>query len=175
MTASMTEEAVGLPLAGTLRVVYFLALAGVVFVLLSSGVTEAYRDPTEDEGRSLEQSIQGDPYDPFAFRTWVLHSVGVMNRYERNMGVILTLVGTAVAVIGIVALPARFNAMRAGLLGGGTGVFFAGMGYATGGANSWLSLIWAVVAFVALLASFSWLEAGSEAYARLPLPARFRR
>ncbi len=156
----MNEGVSVAPLSGTLRVVYFLALAGVAIALFAVSMTEVYKEPEADLTTRRTNLV----------RTSV--DSAAKNRYERNMGVILTLAGTAVAVIGIVALPARFNAMRTGLLAGGAAVFFTGVGYASGGANSWLTLIWAIVAFVALLASSSWLEAGSEAYARLPLPSR---
>jgi len=135
------------PLAGTLRVFYFLALFGVILAVVLTGVFTNYKPPKayqeEDEfARQFEEEGggQGD--------------------YTRNVGLILALTGTGLMGTAILGLGSRFNPMRIGLLLAGLVLFGTGVGMGSTGSNDWTCFVTAAVGFVTVAASFPWLEDG---------------
>jgi hypothetical protein len=135
------------PLAGTLRVFYFLALLGVTLAIVLTGVFTNYEAPqasrVEDEfARQFEEEGQAQ------------------QDYNRNVGLILALTGTAFMGTGILALSSRFNPARIGLLLAGLVLFGVGVGVGSTGSPDWLSFVTAAVGFVTVAASFPWLEDG---------------
>ncbi|MDP2948633.1 MAG: hypothetical protein Q8P22_03760 [Chloroflexota bacterium] len=135
------------PLAGTLRVLYFLALLGVTLAVVLTGVFTNYERPQapreEDEfTRQFEDegAAQGD--------------------YERNVGLILALTGTGLMGAAILGLNSRFNPVRSGLLLAGLGLFGAGVGVGSTGSNDWITFVTSALGFVTVAGSFPWLEEG---------------
>ena len=135
------------PLAGTLRVFYFLALLGVILAVVLTGVFTNYEPPKafqeEDEfARQFEEEEAGQ------------------RDYRRNVGLILALTGTGFMGTAILGLGSRFNPVRIGLLLAGLVLFGAGVGVGSTGSNDWISFAAAALGFVTVAASFPWLEDG---------------
>ena len=138
------------PLAGVLRVLYFIAILAATLSLVFTGVFMIYEPPgggdefavqfEEEEGWDQSDSDQSD--------------------YQRNVGLILTLVGTTTMVAAVAGLGARANALRSGLLLAGVSVFGVGVGMGSSGANNWLVILTSGLAFAALAASLPALEDG---------------
>ena len=144
---------VQIPMAGLLRVIFFIALVSAVTIFVISLVTSVYQGPSEDvAGRVASVLLDDEEAD-----------------YNRNLGIIYSLISGALSATAILALRSNLNALRCGLLGAGLIVFYAGFGYATSGSNDWLVAVWAVLASIVLLASARYLEDGAPfAMAELP-------
>ena len=158
----MNDQA-SIPLGGVLRVIYFIALAIALVAFVTSGVTNIYEGP-EDE--FAEDS--GGPLGifPAGFAT-----NSEQQDYDRNLGIIFSLLGTAVMAFGIVALPRTLNGARTGIFGGGLIVYIVGLADASSGSNDWLVAVWGLVALIVLIAVVSSLDEGGDwgttTYARL--------
>ena len=133
------------PLAGVLRFLYLIAILTATLSLILTGVFILYEAP--DEGTEFVSGFGEEEEAP-------------QSDYARNVGLILTLVGTTAMATSILALGARANALRSGLLLAGIGVFAGGVGAASAGANNWLAILMSGLAFVVLAASFPMLENG---------------
>jgi len=142
------------PLAGTLRVFYFLALLGVTLAVVLTGVFTNYESPQP----SYESSQASWDDDEFARQ---FEEGGEAQRdYRRNVGLILALTGTGFMGTAILGLSSRFNPVRIGLLLAGLVLFGTGVGVGSTGSHDWLSFVTAAVGFVTVAGSFPWLEEG---------------
>ena len=138
-------------MAGVLRVLFFLAVAALAITVAVTGVTTLYDAPsTEEEGFN-----EAEGFDVF-----VGGPSEETRDYNRNVGLILGLVGAAVSVAGLLGLGSRFNSLRAGLLSGGVGLVLAGVFFGSDGSHDWLTFLTSGLALVGLLASSLWLEDG---------------
>ena len=106
----MSQQQVS-PLAGVLRVLFFLAVAVVGVTTVVSGVTTLYDAPSsgEDEFRDAE-GFDGFSCGPDEDKA----------DYNRNVGLVVGLIGVAVSTGGLLGLGSRFNPLRSGLLAGGS-------------------------------------------------------
>ncbi|MGQ9573053.1 MAG: hypothetical protein ACUVV3_07715 [Dehalococcoidia bacterium] len=135
------------PLAGTLRVFYFLTLLGVTLAVVLTGVFTNYGPP--DAYQSEDEFIR-------EFR----QEQGAQRDYSRNVGLILGLTGTAFMGASVLGLSSRFNPMRIGLLLAGFILFGAGVATGSTGSQDWLCFLTAALGFVTVAGSFPWLEEG---------------
>ena len=133
------------PLAGVLRVLYLIAILAATLSLVLTGVFSIYEPPDQGDEFAREFEEQEGPAD---------------SEYGRNIGLILTLVGTATMYTAIVGLGARANALRSGLLLAGVGVFSGGVGVGFAGSDNWLTIMTSGLAFAALVVSLPALEDG---------------
>jgi len=148
------------PLAGVLRVVYFLSLASVLVAFTISTVGNVYQGPSEEE-ESVPESLRGLVIDQ------------EREDYNRNLGVIYSLLGTGIMGAAIVALRREMNGLRVGGLFGGTIIFLTGLGYAGSGSADWLISVWSFLALAVLAASGRYMDEGATVgaiMARLQAP-----
>jgi hypothetical protein len=136
------------PLAGVLRVLFFLAVAVVAVTVVVSGVTTLYEAPSGDEGGF--QELEGFRFDEDEESA----------DYNRNLGLIFGLIGTATIAVGLLGLGSRFNPLRAGLLAGGVGLVLAGVGVGSSGSDDWLVFLTSGLALLVLIGSAYWLDEG---------------
>ncbi|MFQ5880636.1 MAG: hypothetical protein ACE5IZ_10760 [Dehalococcoidia bacterium] len=127
------------PMAGVFRVFFFLAVAAVTVAVVVIGVFNFYEPP----GGEVFPDGEGEQAD-----------------YNRNIGVILSLIGTATMAGAILGLGSRFNPLRAGLLVAGVGLLLTGVVIGANGSNDWLAFLMAALAFTTLVGSSPWLEEG---------------
>lgn len=139
------------PLAGLLRVVFFLAVAVLAITVVVTGVTTLYEAPSRDEGEF--QQVEG--FEGFTFQEDQERA-----DYNRNIGLILGLIGTVTIGVGLLGLGSRFNPLRAGLLAGGVSLVMGGVGVGSSGSDDWLTFLTSGLAFLTLMGSSLWLEAG---------------
>jgi hypothetical protein len=132
------------PLAGVLRVLYLIAILTATLSLVLTGVFTIYESP--DGGDEFAEQFQEEGSD--------------QSDYGRNVGLILTLVGTTTMVAAVAGLGARANALRSGLLLAGVSVFSVGVGMGFSGSDNWLVILTSGLAFAALVASLPALEDG---------------
>ena len=148
------NDQVSIPLGGVLRVIYFLALASALVAFVTSAVGNIYEGPATDEESGG------------AFPSGVIFPVAAADNeqrdYDRNLGVIYSLLGSALMAFGVAALPRAQNGARAGVLGGGAIVFYVGLASAGSGANDWLLAVWSLVGLLTLLAVLRFLDEGSD-------------
>ncbi len=147
-------------LAGLFRVLYFLVIAALVISIFAVGIPAVYEPPSADISSQIPASVRSRiniAQDPDA-------------GYNRNLGLIFTIVGTAVAVAAVAGLAAPYNALRCGLLGGAIIVFIGGVEDLSNGKNEWLALLMPIVALVCLLAVARWRETGSPRALGQPRP-----
>ncbi len=87
-------------MAGVLRVVYFLAMAGVVTAFVVTAITNIYEGPDEEEnfGRGLSAQFVDEEQED----------------YNRNLGIIFSLIGTGVMGAGVLGFKSPLNALRSG-------------------------------------------------------------
>ncbi len=97
------------PLAGLLRVLFFLAVAVIGITTAVLGVTTIYEVPSADE----------DAFD--GFEGFVFEQDEETADYNRNLGLVFGFIGIATIAVGVLGLGSRFNPLRTGLLGGGVG------------------------------------------------------
>ena len=143
------------PLAGLLRVLFFLAVAVMGITTVAIGLTTVYEAPSGGE-----EAFEG--FDGIVF--------GVDQEtadYNRNLGLIFGFIGTGAIAVGLLGLRSRFNPLRAGLLSGGVGLVLAGVGFGAGGSDDWLTFVTSGLALLTLLGSAAWLDEG------LPLQSLF--
>ena len=133
------------PLAGMLRVLYLIAILAATLSLVLTGVFSIYEPP--DGGDEFVQQYEVQEGPP-------------QSDYGRNIGLILTLVGTTTMAAAILGLGAWANALRSGLLLAGVIVFSVGVGMGFSGSDNWLVILTSGLAFAALAASLPALEDG---------------
>ena len=139
------------PLAGVLRVVFFLAVASMAVTAVIIGVTTLYEAPSGDQ--SEFRDFEG-------FETFIIEQDEETANYNRNVGLILSFIGMGTIALGLLGLGSRFNALRAGLLAGGVGLVFGGVAVGSGGSDDSLTFLTSGLAFLTLLACSPWLEDG---------------
>jgi len=146
----MSQQQVS-PLAGVLRVLFFLAVASLAIAAAVTGVTTLYDPPAseQDEFRDVE-GFDGFSFGPDEDKA----------DYNRNVGLIVGLIGVAVSTVGLLGLGARFNPLRSGLLAGGVGLVLVGVGIGSSGSDDWLTFLTSGLALLGLLASGLWLDDG---------------
>ena len=146
------------PMAGLLRVVYFLAITSILIVLVQTGITHIYTAPG---GEDIAKTATRVATSPLASHE---------ESYDRNVGLIFSLIGGGIMVGSILGLPSPQNALRAGLLAAGLSVYFIGFGYASKGSSDWLVPIEALLAFGWLLAGGRYLNDGLDVLTRWSRP-----
>ncbi len=137
------------PLAGFFRVLYFLAAAIITITVVVTAVTSFYEPP----GGGDEFQFEGDS-------GFVFQGNDERADYNRNLGLIFGLVGTAFIATAVLGLGSRFNPLRAGLLVAGVALFNIGTGFGAGGSDDWLTFLVAMIAFVAVAGSVLWVDDG---------------
>ncbi len=150
------------PMSGVLRVLFFLAVAIVAVTVVVSVVTTLYEAPSGDEGGFEE--FEG--FEGFGFERDQESA-----DYNRNLGLIFGLIGTATIAVGLLALGSRFNPLRAGLLAGGVGLVLTGVGVGSSGSDDWLIFLTSGLALLVLLGSAYWLDEGLQLEMRTQGPA----
>jgi len=139
------------PMAGVLRVLFFLAVAVLGITVVLSGVTTLYDAPATDE----------QPADGFeGFNGFSFGPDEEKADYNRNVGLIVGLIGVAVSSGGLLGLGSRHNALRSGLLAGGVGLVLAGVIYGSDGSDDWLTFLTSGLGLLGLLVSALWLDDG---------------
>ena len=133
------------PLAGVLRVLYLLAIFTAALSLALTGVFSIYEPPDGggEFARQFEEETGSDRSD-----------------YGRNIGLILTFIGTTTMATAVAGLGARANALRSGLLLAGVIVFSVGVGMGFSGSDNWLVILTSGLAFAALATGLPALEDG---------------
>ncbi len=148
----MNEQG-SIPLGGVLRVAYFLALATLLIVFTTSAITEIYPRPSSDE---TFDGLRGGVLDQ------LVGSVEDQQDYDRNLGVIFSVLGGAVMGVGIAGLSKAQNGLRCGVFVGGFIVHAVGLVNAGEGANDWLLSVWSLVGVLILLWAARFLENGTN-------------
>ncbi|MEX0800169.1 MAG: hypothetical protein WD379_03010 [Dehalococcoidia bacterium] len=143
------------PLAGLLRVVFFLAVASMAIATVVTGVGTLY-DPPEEEGPNFNEGFGEFDFDSDGFG---LESEEKRD-YDRNVGLTLGLLGTAVIAVSVLALGPRQNPLRAGLLAGGVGLVLWGVGTGIDASDDWLVFLTSGLALFTLLVCSLWLDEG---------------
>ncbi len=136
------------PLAGLLRVLFFLAVAVTGITTVVIGVATIYEVPSGGE-----EAFEG--FDGFVFE-----QDQETADYNRNLGLLFGFIGITTIAVGLLGLGSRFNPLRTGLLGGGVGLVLAGVGIGAGGSDDWLTFVTSGLALLTLLASAAWLDEG---------------
>jgi hypothetical protein len=139
------------PLAGVLRVLFFLSVATLAVTAVATGVTTLYEAPQQD--LSEFESEFGE------FDTFFAQSEEAAD-YDRNVGLILGLIGTGVIALALLALDSRLNPLRSGLLAGGVGLVMAGVGSGSSGSDDWLTFLESGLGLGVLLACTGYLDNG---------------
>lgn len=134
------------PMAGFLRVLYFLAVTAALAVFVIAGISAVYKGPS-------------DEFSSFSSEFGLLTNSGQAD-YQRDLGVIFSLLGTLGMGIALLALHATLNPLRCGLLGGGLIVFLAGIAYGSSGSSDWLVPGWALIATAVLVYSAAYIADG---------------
>ncbi len=136
------------PLAGLLRVLFFLAVAVMGITTVAIGVTTIYEAPSGGD-----EAFDG-------FDGIVFEQDEETADYNRNLGLVFGFIGVATIAVGLLGLGPRFNPLRSGLLGGGVGLVLAGVGVGAGGSDDWLTFVTSGLALLTLLGSAAWLDEG---------------
>ena len=147
------------PMAGVFRIFFFLALAAFTATLVAVGVFSFYEGPEEESGFGRPQFDRGEE-SGFERPQFDRGESEAKANYDRNVGLILSIVGTAIMVGGVLALGARLNPLRTGLLVAGAGLLLGGVATGFDGSDDWLAFLMAALGFVTLLGSSRWLENG---------------
>ena len=149
----MSEHQVS-PLAGVLRVVFFLAVAVIGVTAVVTGVSNLYEKPSGDE-------VQFEGLEGFEGFEGILFGPDQETAdYNRNQGMILGFIGIGIIAVGLLGLGSRFNPLRSGLLGGGAALVMAGVFIGSGGSNEWLTFLTSGLATLTLIACSPWLDDG---------------
>jgi len=139
------------PMAGTLRALFFLAVASLAIAAAVSGVTTLYDPPASEQDEFRDAGgINGFSFGPDEDKA----------DYNRNVGLIVGLIGAAVSTGSLLGLGSRFNALRSGMLAGGVGLVLAGVGFGSSGSDDWLTFVTSGLGLLGLLASALWLDDG---------------
>jgi hypothetical protein len=133
------------PLAGVLRVLYLIAIFTAALSLVLTGVFTIYEAP--DGGDEFAAQFQEDEGSDQA-------------DYQRNVGLLLTLIGTTTMGAAVAGLGAKANALRSGLLLTGVILFSTGVGMGVSGSDNWLVILTSGLAFAYLVVSLPALEDG---------------
>jgi hypothetical protein len=158
----MPEQA-SAPLAGLLRVVFFLAVAAMGLTAAVTGVTTLYDAPEEEEPQFDEQfnEFEGlEGFDGFNTDVFAVEESEEKRDYDRNVGLILGLLGTAAIAAAVLALGSRYNPLRAGLLAGGAGLVLWGVATGVEASDDWLVFVTSGLALVTLVVCSLWLDEG---------------
>ena len=139
-------------LAGFFRILYFLAAAIITITVVVTGVTSFYEPPDGGDEFRFE-GFEGDS-------GFVLQGNDERADYNRNLGLIFGLVGTAFMATAILGLGSRFNPLRAGLLIAGLALFNIGTGFGASGSDDWLTFLVSAIAFVVVVGSVLWVDEG---------------
>ncbi len=155
------------PLSGFFRVIYFLAATVVTVAVVATAITTFADSPDRPDPFEDSRYVDEEFRDEFEERQDAYEDA--LPEYERDTGLVLSFVGTAVMAAAILALGSRFNALRSGLLLGGLLLFIAGVGgddfisFDSGGperSDVWTSFLASCLAFVAIVGSCFWIENG---------------
>ena len=149
----MNERGPGL--AGVLRVIYFLGLGSLLIIFVMTAVTNIYEGPSGQQVTSAIRDVFIDQEE---------------DDYNRNLGIIFSLIGSGLMVAGLAMLRPDMNGVRTGLLFGGLLVLFTGIGYASSGSSDWLVVVWSLVGVVTLAAAAPYIEIGGGLASRLRPP-----
>jgi hypothetical protein len=161
------------PLAGFFRVLYFLAATTVTVAVVATGVATFADSPERRDPYATP--YQDDQVEQFQDEQAAYEKEQA--DYERDTGLVLSLVGTAVMAAAVLGLGSRFNALRGGLLLGGLLLFLTGVGgqdaisFSSGGperSDVWISFFVSCIAFVTVIGSCRWLDEG------MPVGGRFQ-
>ena len=139
------------PMAGVLRVLFFLAVAALGITVVLSGVTTLYDPPAgeQDEFRDAG-GFNGFSFGPDEDKA----------DYNRNVGLIVGLIGVAVSTGGLLGLGSRFNSLRSGMLAGGVALVLVGVGFGSSGSDDWLTFVTSGLGLLGLLVGALWLDDG---------------
>src|SRR5262245_13085321 len=122
-------------MAGLFRVIYFLALASALAILVIGGITNIYSGPSADNEFGSE----------FGGTLTSLFTNPEQEDYHRNLGIIFAILGSGIMGAAIIGFRAHQNALRCGLLAAGLITFWAAVGYASSGSSDWLVSVWALL------------------------------
>ena len=139
------------PLAGVLRVAFFLAVAALGITTVGVGVTNLYEAPSQEEATFD---------DGFGDFDGVFVEDEEQADYNRNVGLILGVIGAGVIALGLLALDARLNPLRSGLLAAGVGLILWGVGTGSNGSDDWLTVLTSGLGLAVLLACTGFLDNG---------------
>jgi hypothetical protein len=136
------------PLAGVLRVLYSIAIFTAALSLVLTGVFTIYEPPGggDEFAGQFEEFEEAEGSD--------------QSDYGRNVGLILTLIGSTTMAAAVAALGARANALRSGLLLTGVILFSTGVGMGASGSDNWLVILTSGLALAYLVVSLPALEDG---------------
>ena len=152
------SEQTSAPLAGLLRVVFFLAVASVGLATAILGVTTLYDAPDQEEPQ-FDEEFQDFEFD-FNTDVFTFEESEETRDYNRNVGLIFGFLGTAVIAASILALGSRQNPLRAGLLAGGVGLTLFGVATGSDASDDWLAFLISGLALFTLLVCSLWLDEG---------------
>jgi predicted phage tail protein len=133
------------PLAGVLRVLYSIAIFTAGLSLVLTGVFTIYEPP--DGGDEFAAQFQEDDGSD-------------QSDYQRNVGLLLTVIGATTMAASVAGLGAKANALRSGLLLTGLILFSTGVGMGVSGSDNWLVILTSGLALAYLIASLPALEDG---------------
>jgi hypothetical protein len=136
------------------RVFYALAVATAAVTLVVGTILAVYESPR----------CCGDGVNSAPPRT-VSEYERAQNRYERQMGTIISLIGVAIMGGSVAGLRATLNPLRCAGLAAGTVMLIVGAVFASMGSPDWLVGVWALLALVVLIGAGGWLEDGHPRFA----------
>ncbi len=152
------------PQAGTLRAVYFLALAiASLFVVITA--LSAFYDGPEGTGFNFPpgSGTFGDGGSEFQ------EAQRKEDEYQRNVSAVLGAVSAAMFAIPIFGLGARFNPLRAGVTLSALLTFLIAMGFSSSSSDQWVGFIMATIVLAVLVAGITSLEDGLPMGPRQPV------
>ena len=131
-------------MAGVLRVLYFLALSGILVSFVVTAITTVYDGPGQDIGGGFASVFVDD----------------AEQSYNRNLGAVFSLLGSATMGLAILGFRSSLNSLRSGLLFGGLLLFYTGLGFSASGSDDGLAAIWSLVALGVLIVGAYYLDDG---------------
>jgi hypothetical protein len=134
-------------MAGVLRVVYFLALSGILVAFGVTLITTVYQGPSNDIGGGFASAFAD----------------GAEQNYNRNLGAIFGLLGSATMGLAILGFQSSLNTLRSGLLLGGLLLFYTGLGFSSSGSDEGLAAFWSLGALCVLFVGAYYLDDGMPA------------
>jgi len=150
------NEQGNIPLGGVLRVAYFLALAILLIVFITTVVTDIYTEPSGEGAYSSLTTVSGTVLDQ------LIASSEDQQGYDRNLGAIFSLLGGGIMAFGIAGLSRAENGLRGGIFVGGFIVHVVGLINAAEGTSDWLLSVWSFVGLVILIWAARFLENGTS-------------